>query len=81
MSVLDLGINNTVVRFIAKYRANKNKDNESVFLGQVFLIYSLISIIISILGVIIYYNSATIFQDSLTIEEIEKSKIMIALLL
>ena len=81
MSVLDLGINNTVVRFIAKYRANKNKDNESVFLGQVFLIYSLISIIISILGVIIYYNSATIFQDSLTIEEIEKSKIMIALLI
>lgn len=80
MSVLDLGLNNTVVRFIAKYRAHKNKDEERKFLGQVFLIYSLISLVIVFFGILIYYNASIIFQNSLTAQEIEKSKIMIALL-
>lgn len=81
MSVLDLGLNNTIVRFIAKYRANNNKDDEKKFLGQIFIIYSAISLVIVLIGIVIYYNTSLIFKNSLTLEEIEKSKIMIALLI
>lgn len=81
MSVLDLGLNNTIVRFVAKFRANKNILEEKKFLGQVLIIYSLISLIIVIIGVVIYCNTSIIFKNSLSIQEIEKSKIMIALLI
>jgi len=81
MMVLDLGLNNTIVRFIAKYRVTNDKDAEKNFLANIFIIYCFISIVIALVGVIIYYNMNSIFGDSLTSEELEKAKIMVVLLI
>src|SRR5690606_39640628 len=44
LTVLDLGINNSIIRFVAKYRAEKDKKGEENFLAVSFLIYALISL-------------------------------------
>ena len=46
ISVLDLGLNNTIVRYVSKYRAENDKEGEEVFLGTTMLIYAFISFIV-----------------------------------
>lgn len=81
ISVLDLGLNNTIVRFVAKYRAEKNKESEENFLAITMLIYSVISFIVVIVGVVMFYNLETFFSNSLTLGELEKSKTMFVILI
>ncbi|UOB17081.1 lipopolysaccharide biosynthesis protein [Abyssalbus ytuae] len=81
MSVLDLGINNTIIRFVAKYRAEKNRIGEENFLATTMIIYFFISLLIIAIGTICYYNLDSIFGSSLTIEEMGKAKIMFVILI
>ncbi|WP_158849971.1 lipopolysaccharide biosynthesis protein [Algibacter sp. L1A34] len=81
ISVLDLGLNNTIVRFVSKYRATKDNKGEQNFLATTMLIYILIAILVIIVGVICYINIENIFSKSLTPEEIIKAKIMFAILI
>ena len=81
ISVLDFGLNNTIVRSVAKYRAEKDKRGEENFLAVTMSIYGLISLIIVIAGVILYFNLDTIFSNSLTIEELGKAKKMFVILI
>src|SRR5690625_3872798 len=39
ISILNLGLNNTVIRYISKYRAEKDKKGEENFLSSIMLIY------------------------------------------
>lgn len=81
ISVLDFGIGNTIVRYIAKYRAEKDKDSEQDFLGTTFYIYCGITLIILILGSIGYFFLNSLFGASLTPEELSKGKILYKILL
>ncbi len=80
ISLLDFGLSNTIVRFVAKYRVNKDKVGEKNFLATVFLIYTVISFFVLILGSLAYFNVESIFGSSLTSEELEKAKILMLLL-
>ncbi len=80
ISILDFGLNNTIVRFVAKYRAmNDNKSQEN-FLATTFLIYFFISAVVVLLGVVLYFNLDAIFKN-LTISELRKSKLMFSILI
>ena len=79
ISLLDFGLSNTIVRFVAKYRANNDTVGEKNFLGTVLIIYVLISFLVLALGAIGYFNLDYIFEQSLTSEELEKSKILMML--
>lgn len=81
ISVLDFGLNNTIVRFVAKYRAEKDKKGEENFLAITMGVYGLISIIIALVGVVLYFNLDTIFSNSLTFEELAKAKVMFIILI
>lgn len=81
ISVLDLGLNNTIVRFVAKYRAEGDKKGEENFLATTMWIYGILSLIIGFLGVILYFNLENIFGDSLTAGELSKAKIMFIILI
>jgi O-antigen/teichoic acid export membrane protein len=80
ISLLDFGLNNTIVRFISKYKAEKDKISEENFLAITMLIYGMISIIIIIIGVVLYFNIGTIFAESLAKEELDKANIMFVIL-
>jgi O-antigen/teichoic acid export membrane protein len=81
ISVLDFGLNNTIVRFVAKYRAEGDKKGEENFLATTIWIYGIISLFIGLLGVILYFNLEVIFGNSLTAEELSKAKIMFIILI
>lgn len=81
LSVLDLGLNNAIIRFVALYRAENNKKAEENFLAISFLIYGLIALLIMIGGVVFYLNTENLFGDTLTTTELEKAKIMLLILI
>src|SRR5690606_2461207 len=81
IAVLDFGLSNTTVRFVAKYRAENDKKEEENFLFSTFIIYSIISVVVLVIGTIIYLNLDRIFINSLTINEIEIAKAMFIILI
>ncbi|WP_010522216.1 lipopolysaccharide biosynthesis protein [Aquimarina agarivorans] len=80
ISLLDFGLSNTIVRFVAKYRANNDHDGEKNFLATVFIIYTIMSFVVLLIGAIAYFNIELIFGSSLTSTELEKAKILMLLL-
>lgn len=50
MAVLDFGLGNTIIRYVAKYRAENDKKAEQGFLSLAFLIYGILSVISVIIG-------------------------------
>ena len=81
ISIFDFGLNNTIVRFVAKYRAEKDKKGEENFLAITMMIYAVISLIVGLVGVVLYYNLDNIFSSSLTVDELYRAKIMFAILI
>lgn len=81
LTLLDLGINGTVIRYIAQYRAQKDLKGEQNFIANIFIVYLFIAFLIALFGFILYLNTNTLFSDSLTTEELEKAKIMILILI
>ena len=80
LSLMDLGLNNTIVRFVSKFRAEKDLDGERKFLGTIMLIYFAISGILVILGMIIYFRLDNIFSQSLTTVQLAEAKVMFMIL-
>ncbi|MBS9462196.1 oligosaccharide flippase family protein [Flagellimonas sp. 389] len=81
MSVLDFGLNNTVVRFVAKYRSLVDKKGEENFLAHSFMMYSCISVLIIIIGGVIYLNLEILYEESLTVNQLGKAKTMMLILI
>ncbi|WP_248722984.1 lipopolysaccharide biosynthesis protein [Seonamhaeicola sp. ML3] len=81
MSVLDFGLNNTVIRYVAKYKANNDKKGEENFLAHSFIMYIFISILIGIIGTAIYFNLDKIYSETLSIEQMNMAKIMMSILI
>ncbi|RZJ34864.1 MAG: polysaccharide biosynthesis protein [Flavobacterium sp.] len=80
ISVLDFGLNNSIVRFVARYRALEERANEENFLATTMLIYGVISAVIVLLGIALYFNLDSFF-DKLTPGEMVKAKIMFIILI
>ncbi|MDT0642277.1 oligosaccharide flippase family protein [Zunongwangia sp. F363] len=81
ISVLDLGLNNTIVRYVAQFRAENDKKGEESFLSTTMMIYGVISVLIGLIGILLYYNLESIFGSSLTSEEMTKAKVMFLILI
>lgn len=73
MFIVDFGIGAAVSRFISKYRAEQNQKKIGEFLGIIYKIYLMISIIIFIILLICFFFIDKIYIQ-LTINEIEKFK-------
>jgi hypothetical protein len=80
IGVLDFGLNNTIIRFVAKYRAQNDKTGEENFLATSLLIYAAISALIVVAGIALYFNLDTLFPK-LTPAEMSKAKLMFAILI
>lgn len=81
LSLMELGLNNTVVRFVSKYRAEGKIEEEKRFLGTTMLIFLSISVLVLIIGAYLYFHLETIFGKGLSISQIEDAKIMFLILL
>jgi O-antigen/teichoic acid export membrane protein len=75
LALLDFGLNTTTVRFVSKYRHEKNKDKEESFIATNLGLYFGIAILITIVGLIFYTTFDYLF-DNLTADELYLFKIM-----
>lgn len=81
LSVLDLGLNNAIVRYVAQYKAENNKREEENFLAISLLIYLGIAVLIIGFGFLFYLNVENLFGDTLTSDQLERAKIMLLILI
>lgn len=81
LSILDLGLGNTIIRYISRNRAIGSKEEEAKLNGMFLIIYSFIGVITLLIGFLIYQNIDNIFNGSLATDEIRKGKIMIIILI
>ena len=79
-TILDLGFGNAIIIYTAKYRARNDKESEQKLHGSFFLIYLGIGLIVTILGLLVTFNVDKLFSNTMSIEELEKSKIMMGIL-
>ena len=81
MSVLDFGLNNTVVRFVAKFKAENDKKGQENFLAHSFIMYTCISILITIIGTFLYFNLENLYRETLLPDQIERAELMTLILI
>ncbi len=76
--LLDLGVGNAIIRYIAKYRVNGEKEQSEKFLGVATVYYSAIAILSIIGGIILIYIFPKMFAKGLTIDEIKLGQKLLA---
>lgn len=80
LTVLDLGFGNAIVRYTAKFRAEKKTEEQYEMFGMFFLLYLVIGIIAFGIGLGLYFNVDTLFGDTMTVVELDRARIMMLLL-
>ncbi len=80
LTILDLGFGNAIVRYTAKFRALGKVQEQYEMFGMFFVLYVLIGLVSVALGVVLYNNVELLFGKTMTLEEVEKAKIMVQIL-
>lgn len=80
LTVLDLGFGNAIVRYTAKFRAEKKTEEQYEMFGMFFLLYLVIGIVAFGIGLELYFNVDTLFGDTMTAVELGRARIMMLLL-
>lgn len=77
--LLDLGMGNSVVRYVAKYKENNDLESSRKFFGVCIIFYTIVSAVVLLLGVVLIGFFQNIFATGLSAEEIELSKKLLSL--
>ncbi|UPW83707.1 oligosaccharide flippase family protein [Lysinibacillus sp. Ag94] len=80
LSLLDLGIGNAIVRYVAENQVNGTKENESKLVGFFYKIFSYIGLITIVLGLSISWNLGNIVSNDFSGEQIKTLQWMILIL-
>ncbi|MFK5879319.1 MAG: oligosaccharide flippase family protein [Flavobacteriaceae bacterium] len=76
LALFDFGLNNTTIRFVSKYRHEKNKDKEEAFIATNLGIYICIAFIIVLVGLMGYTAIDHFFLEKFTVHELYSFKVM-----
>ena len=80
LTVLDLGFGNAIIVYTAKYRAQNKQDKEKKLHGMFQIIFKIIGVIAALIGIILFLNVNNLFSNTMTIEELNKARIMMLIL-
>ena len=72
--IFDLGVGNSVIRYMAKFRANNDRESQRKFLGVTTVYYAAVTLVILIVGVLLITVFPNVFSKGLTSSEIVKAK-------
>lgn len=79
-SLLSFGFGSTIVRYIAKYRAEGNTEEIRKTYGFFLVLYSILGSAVMLGGVILSANVRTIFNQGLTPDEIAKMRTLVLII-
>lgn len=77
--LLDLGMGNSVVRYVAKYKETGDIESSRKFAGVCIIFYSIIAVVVLALGAVLIVYFQDIFAKGLSATEIELSKKLLVL--
>lgn len=80
LTLLDFGFGSAIVRYTAKIRATRPKNEEWSLYGMFLSAYSVLGIIVTIGGIILYFNTDRMFDRTMSIEELSQARKMMALM-
>lgn len=80
LSLLSFGLGSTIVRYVAKYRAEGNKEQEEKVIGLFIAMYSVLALFVLVGGWILSCNVEPIFHRGLTETEIGKIAVLIRIM-
>ena len=80
LTILDFGFGNAIIIYTTRYRNKNEKEKEQKLHGMFFIIYTIIGIIAGIIGAILWLNVDKLFGNSMSIEELQKAKILMGIL-
>lgn len=78
MVTIDLGLSQSVTRFVSKYRAEKDSESIRKFLGIVYKLFILLAFVFLLSLLLVYFNVDRIYRE-LTQNEIEKVKVLLSI--
>lgn len=81
LTILDLGFGNAIVRYTAKFRAQGKVQEQYEMFGMFFFLYVVIGLVAVALGIVLYNNVELMFGKTMTVEEVEKAKVMVQILI
>jgi len=71
LSILDLGLNNAIIRYVSLYRAEKRFEKINSLVGNIFFVYVILSAIVLVFGGIFFCFFDGLFENSLS--EVERN--------
>ena len=77
--LLDLGVGNAIIRYIAKYKVEKNRDKERQFLAVSTVFYLVIAVIAIIIGCFLIFAFPTVFAKGLSGEEVKLGQTLLGI--
>lgn len=81
-TLMDLGVQNSIIKFISQYRTESNKDKENLFVGTIFAFYFFLIILVFFVGTLVYLNLQNFFGKTMSINDItELGRIFVILML
>lgn len=81
LTILDLGFGNAIIRYTAKFRAEKKFEEQYEMFGMFFILYIVIGIVAFGIGLGLYFNVDTLFGKTMTIMELDRARTMMLLLI
>lgn len=79
MALLDLGVGNAIIRYMAKFRVLKQHDNQRGLLGIIILFYTGTGILAILIGLILHGGIENFFGKGLSADEIIRAKEMFSI--
>lgn len=80
LTVLDLGLGNTIVRYTAKFRTEGKVKEQYEMFGLFLALYTMIGIIAVILGSVLYFSVDRLFGDTMSTMELNRAHIMMLIM-
>ena len=81
LTVLDLGFSNAIIRYTAKFRAEGKIREQYELFGMFLILYTVIGGIAMVLGYGLYTHVDAWFGNTMTVEELDKTRTMLLLLI
>lgn len=80
LTILDLGFGNAIIRYTAKFRAENKIQEQWEMFGMFFMLYVVIGVVSFIAGLILYFNTDSMFSNTMNDEELYKINVMMLLM-
>ncbi|MBR5272584.1 MAG: oligosaccharide flippase family protein [Clostridia bacterium] len=80
LTLLSFGFGSSIVRYMTKYRALEDRENEEKTFGLFMIVYGVFSALVLIGGVILSFNSGALLTDTANSVYVDKMKILVLIM-